>query len=503
MRRMKDEVTIRPVFRDMRGEHFLNVWIGMPKPQLQTLVIETRDGVTAFPCSKCDGCSNYLDLFEEKESSTFSPLDKCPECQIGECVSERFSDSCQISRTSSEGVSWTAYEAKDEVYIGGMYDVNADKNSQANVDSTAAASHFPLTFACQKVISDHHQYRYTSKGTMGMDNTNKAVWAQMYKNQIIDKPAFSLCFTSPSKIDKHSNDKQLEESVVSGAITFGGSLPAQTNKMVFATNLWLSGYFSIRLKGIYLRVGGGNKIQDENPSKSTLVTVSSINNSASLDCMIDSGKVHTRINDSLKMHFLAAWDQIMTYSFEDIPYRVIESLDDLPTIIFQFEGSTQNPEDDTLLIYEDETLDNDSPENNYLKDVFVAMPPQHYLTYNQDINAYQVSILFDDDSRNTILGSNFMQGHEIYFDTQNRLIGFAENECDYAAIVNSVEGVPVLGMEQKEKGCDTTICGTGIIFGYIMGIIIAALSWKISKGNSGEGTSTDVSLQLQKDRELI
>ncbi len=500
MQRAEDNVTIRPVFRDMRGEHFLNVWIGKPKPQLQSLIIETRDGITALPCSKCKGCNNYLDLFKEKDSSTFSPLDKCPECQIGECVSERFSESCQISRTSSEGISWTAYEAKDEVYIGGPFVMNTDKKQQDNVDF--AASLFWLTFACQEEISDSHQYRYTSKGTMGMDNTNKAVWAQMYKQGIIDKPAFSLCFAPSTKTDRESHGESSEGSVVSGVVTFGGSLPLQTKKMVFATNLWLSGFFSIRLKGIYLRLGGGNKVQDEHPSTSTLVTVSSINNSDSLDCMIDSGKVHTRINDRLKVHFLAAWDQIMDFSFEDIPYRMIESLDDLPTIIFQFEGSTQNPQDDTLLIYEDDLPESDSSQNNYLKDVFVAMPPQHYLTYNEDINAYQVAILFDDDSRNTIFGSNFMQGHEIYFDTQNRLIGFAENECDYASITNSIERVPILGMEQNEKGCENALCSTGVIFGYIMGIIIATLSWKISKRYSGEGTN-NVSLRSQKDCELI
>ena len=36
-------------------------------------------------------------------------------------------------------------------------------------------------------------------------------------------------------------------------------------------------------------------------------------------------------------------------------------------------------------------------------------------------------------SEGGIIGGNSMQGHDVYFDNENKRIGFAESKCDYGS----------------------------------------------------------------------
>ena len=134
------------------GTHYVDLWVGSGTPQRQTVIVDTGSGVTAFPCSGCDNCGvpkyHSDGLFDQDKSSTFRPL-TCDECMQGHCYSGR----CSISMSYQEGSSWSAFEAEDQCYAGGLHSdsVTLDPNVVQDDLNPFLASNFafPLKFGCQ------------------------------------------------------------------------------------------------------------------------------------------------------------------------------------------------------------------------------------------------------------------------------------------------------------------------------------------------------------------
>lgn len=75
-------------------------------------------------------------------------------------------------------------------------------------------------------------------------------------------------------------------------------------------------------------------------------------------------------------------------------------------------------------------------DEDYAKDILVVMPPSHYMQSLPGSNNKFIPKIRFEDSGSTVLGANFMQGHDIFFDRDNRRIGFAESNCDYEYLVS-------------------------------------------------------------------
>jgi hypothetical protein len=77
---------------------------------------------------------------------------------------------------------------------------------------------------------------------------------------------------------------------------------------------------------------------------------------------------------------------------------------------------------------QDTTLNSISP-----NDIVVAVPPEHYMEESsKEIGKFTPRIYFTERSGDrSILGSNFIMGHEVLFDTTRGRVGFAESHCDY------------------------------------------------------------------------
>jgi len=107
------------------GTHYVDLWVGTPNPQRQTLIIDTGSDITAFPCDPCRDCGHdsHTDLEYNKDLSSTFHFSQCDACWLGTCQHDSHSPSyCSMQMAYAEGSSWVAYEAKDWVYLGGRHD---------------------------------------------------------------------------------------------------------------------------------------------------------------------------------------------------------------------------------------------------------------------------------------------------------------------------------------------------------------------------------------------
>lgn len=110
--------------------------------------------MTAFPCQGCGDCGvpkYHADvLFAQDESTSFEKLG-CNDCFRGHCQG----DICTVGMSYAEGSSWTAFEASDNCYVGGLHSqVTVDDKGTDYLDPFhAPAFSFGLRFGCQTKLT--------------------------------------------------------------------------------------------------------------------------------------------------------------------------------------------------------------------------------------------------------------------------------------------------------------------------------------------------------------
>lgn len=276
------------------GTHYADVWVGTP-PQRQTLIVDTGSATTAFACSACSPkrCGRldryHTDpLFREGKSSSFAKI-QCADCFLGGC--HEALNECQLHVAYQEGSNWSAFEAEDRCYVGGLHTqamkpllLSVPKRNSTRslatepqttttippavvatpsdgLDPYAAATDFSfqLRFGCQTQMTGPFRTQLAD-GIMGMDIGPTAIWNQMYLQNIIAARAFSLCFSRQANARRSGTQ--------AGALTLGGTdvrLHAPGQAMVYsATNMDGAGFFSVKLHHVYLR------LEDEEPTDASV-----------------------------------------------------------------------------------------------------------------------------------------------------------------------------------------------------------------------------------------
>ncbi|KAL7462147.1 hypothetical protein ACHAXS_002538, partial [Conticribra weissflogii] len=425
------------------GTHYVDLWVGTPTPQRQTVIVDTGSGVTAFPCEECQNCgsSYHTDgYFVQSKSQTFRAL-SCNECFRGYCATMDGSKKCRISMSYAEGSSWSAYESFDTCYAGGPHDAPLQAQghvSSENVDHIdpvdASQFAFELAFGCQVSITGLF-ITQLADGIMGMENDKTSFWKQMHGKNAIPRPEFSLCFSRQDEAER--------EGTGAGAMTLGGVDPRlHTTPMVFAKNTKSSGFYAVHVKAVYLREGGGvsaQVTQDDMPRLHKLdVSESTLNNG---NVIVDSGTTDTYFTSALQAPFKKAWKQIVGKDYSHAAVNLTpQEIAALPTILIVLSGDDSdlgddppgNPDD--IPGYAGTVLSPDNP-----KDVVLAIPASHYLEYDPDNKNY-VPRFYVEESSGSVLGANAMMGHDVYFDTENGRVGWAESDCDYNALLTSEGG---------------------------------------------------------------
>ena len=173
---------IAPLYQGI-GTHYVDLYVGTPIRQKQTLIVDTGSEWTGFPC--VPGCCGQHtdDEFNVSASSTFSKHERscnsdqeqesCAQKQRTSCSESN--DECRVRMDYSEESFWTAYEAVDQVSI-----------VAENTDCTTLL----LQFGCQTDTTRLFQAQLAD-GIMGMNDAPLSFWRQA------GVESFSLCFSSP------------------------------------------------------------------------------------------------------------------------------------------------------------------------------------------------------------------------------------------------------------------------------------------------------------------
>jgi len=388
------------------GSHYVDLWVGTP-PQRQTVIVDIGSDLTAFPCSGCVDCGerNHIDpFFQESQSDTFEKL-PCHECVKGKCTKNE----CRIDMMYHEGSSYTAYESRDKVCVGRLHDDNPHITS-----SYAGAYTFPLKFGCQTQVSGQFKTQLAD-GIMGMDNTSTSFWNQMHDQGILQKRKFALCYSRPLT--------SAQEGAQGGALSFGGpNTGLHTSPMVYSRlEKGRVGLFSVRMRKVYLRQGAEG---DSATSTDSGATVTSLNVSQdklnSGGIIIDSGTTDTFLTRNIASAFNQVFQEMTRLKYGHDPVKLTPGqLDALPTILLQIEGDKVFNEElfgkDIVMGLAGQAMDSENP-----YDVVVAIPPSHYMEYDHKNEQYTARV-YTDEAAGSVLGSNVLIGHDVFFDVENNV----------------------------------------------------------------------------------
>ena len=348
--------------------------------------------------------------------------------------------------------------------------------SHTSLPLTAKNFTFPLTFGCQYSITGLFQSQLAD-GIMGMEHSNDSFWMQMYAANMIQHKMFSLCFTL-------NQGPITRKGTLAGAMTLGGTdVRLHQSKMVYAQNDSSDGWYGIYIKGIYLRLPMSNKNNnnddddkndeddyyndDTTTTSSTTIKDRNNNNNNnnkrkeyielnninvkklnSKGIIIDSGTTDTYLPSFINDKFERAYEELYGISLSKLirNYNSDEiNINELPTIILRLQEAS-------ILLEEDESMYMDI-ESNYSflspssfssssfsssstqRDVFVEIPPHHYISINKKSNKLEQRVHINDDDGYGILGANVMAGYDILFDMDHSRIGFAKSDCDSNKLV--------------------------------------------------------------------
>jgi hypothetical protein len=137
----------------------------------------------------------------------------------------------------------------------------------------------------------------------------------------------------------------------------------------------------------------------------------------------------------LKEPFLKAWAETLGLQYSNNPIALSDTaLSSLPTIILQLKGDdTSNAELFSRFPTSPQWAVHVDPDRPL--DVLVAIPPSHYMEYQEDIEMYVPGIYFE-EAEGSVIGSNVMLMHDVFFDVEHERIGWAKSSCDYAKLIS-------------------------------------------------------------------
>jgi hypothetical protein len=198
-----------------------------------------------------------------------------------------------------------------------------------------------------------------------------------------------------------------------------------------------SGFYSVHIRKVYLRAGGGgdsaNSTDDSLEIIPLEVSETDLNHG---QVIVDSGTTDTYFSRRIASEFSKAFTELTGKEYSHKALKLTkEELDSLPTILIQMVGdqpmNKQMRGEATNVVGLADVIDPEHP-----NDVILAIPPSHYFEYDDEDNEY-VARFYTDEGSGSVLGANSMMGHDIFFDVDMNRVGFAESSCDYTGLVKT------------------------------------------------------------------
>jgi len=262
-----------------------------------------------------------------------------------------------------------------------------------------------------------------------MKDDELSFWSQMFESgKGGANMQFSLCFSRPARVDRGGTE--------AGAMTLGGTdTRLHESPMVYAKRRNTKGFYKVHVRKVYLRHGeGGESAKSSDPNVRAIpldVEESALNNKGGV--IVDSGTTNTFFPSDISSQFRAVFQELSGMVFNHTGF-VVEprELETLPTILIQLEGdlhlNKQLGDDPSKVLGLAGDLDAYHP-----YDIILAIPPSHYMEMGS--SGKYVPRFYDNDSGGGVLGADAMMGHDVLFDVDNQVVGWAESHCDYHSLV--------------------------------------------------------------------
>lgn len=410
------------------GTHYANMWIGSPTLQRKTLIVDTGSHYTAFPCIGCENCGahHHTDpYFDPSKSNTFSSL-RCDECRDGIICDGGL---CKFRQAYTEGSTWDAVQVQDRVFIGGsdVLDAVDPKHERFALNN--------FMFGCQTSMTGLFVTQLAD-GIIGMSAHPATLPKQLFDAGRLEHNLFALCYRRELGTSRRG--------VHAGSMSLGGvSTSLDSSPIVYAKNLVRLGWYTVYVKNIYIRSGGGQSARTKGDIKGRTIRVSLDRNAinSGKGVIVDSGTTDTYLNKRVGREFKKAWKKITGLPYSHVPISLTpEQLHSLPTVLIQCQAATRTKdpsiEDYSAIPGYTGDLDPSAPE-----DLLIAVPATNYMDYSPITKRYMSRLYFTEGS-GSVLGANTMQGHNVVFDWENGRVGFSESSCAY-----DKESVPVASLE--------------------------------------------------------
>ncbi|KAL3792156.1 hypothetical protein HJC23_009620 [Cyclotella cryptica] len=344
----------------------------------------------------------------------------------GRCASgSESSDACDETRTScivsgenrlDKSSVWTAYEARDYVYVGGA---EAELKGMGVTDPTGSDASerygFPLVFGCQTEATGWYASQ-VHDGIAGLSSAKTSFVNQMVFQDKLKYSRFTMCF---------------QKGTTGGLVTLGGFNPKTLDSpMVYAQNEETEGKtaFKVFVRNVYLREGGGQSVvSDEDAQSSSMVKLNfdaNAFNAGNGGTIVDSGLPLLVFDQSIQAAFLMEWKKMVgtEFSFGKLVFTEEDVLR-LPTLILQIkahDGVDKSFDPNTVPSMAGER----DPQNPF--DVMIAIPATNYLEYIPATGTYRSKITLD-SKIGSFIGIVAMEGHSFYYDLTSDRIGMAES----------------------------------------------------------------------------
>ena len=149
------------------GSHHVYIYVGSPKPQRQTLILDTGSRYMAFPCEPCPKCGRHASKFYFNDTQSTTHRDNYhPNCVFAKKPKKDSKDNaCVFEQTYLEGSSWYAKEVEDLIWL-------ATADEEESIDEYMPHLAIPFTFGCQTHVTGYFVHQVSKKGVKCTGQSN-------------------------------------------------------------------------------------------------------------------------------------------------------------------------------------------------------------------------------------------------------------------------------------------------------------------------------------------